>query len=126
MVRYLSTYLILGEYRGEPFETDVYTNSAYPEIQKILQEKVRAIKESMLQGIGFSRTQKQVIDEMVLEIYGSGKAKANSIAEKMGIAPKTLRYHNSKIIEKAREVFPLNTFDKAQDVVRYLMQQNIV
>ena len=67
MTKYLSTYRIIGEYTGDALETEVYTNPKYPEAQKELRMLIKKIKANMLEGLGFSKTQEQIIEYLAIE-----------------------------------------------------------
>jgi len=120
MVRYLSSYRILGKYRGEPFETAIYTSPNYPKAQEELRKRLAWIKLNMLSGLGFTRRQREVI-----EYAGEGFSKAD-ILETMGIGETGLKKHREKILSMGRILFPKNDFKEALDVVNYLKKQGII
>ncbi|MEL6719047.1 MAG: LuxR C-terminal-related transcriptional regulator [Bacteroidota bacterium] len=121
IARYLSHYTVLGAYKGEALETNMYAAPQFQKEQKEFRKLIRGIKEHMIEGLGFTRTQKQVIDKMALKRYSK-----KEIAEQMEISPRTLESHKSNIIEKAKDAFPLNNFNNAEDVILYLEQQDII
>ncbi|MFK7979274.1 MAG: hypothetical protein AB8G86_04795 [Saprospiraceae bacterium] len=120
MVRYLSSYRILGEYKGEAFETALYTDPKYKKEQTEIRKRLRWIKVNMLEGLGFTRKQKEVI-----EYTGEGIETA-AILQTMGIQKKGLDKHRRWILAKGKELFPENDFEVALDVIKYLKKQGII
>jgi hypothetical protein len=120
LVRYQSFYRIVGKYQGEPFETEIYTDPTFPEEERLLLAELRRIKQEVLQGLGFSPREEQLIRLMAA---GSSSAAA---AETMGINRRTIDKHRRNILDKGRLAFPLNDFATAADVVRYLVRQWLV
>jgi DNA-binding CsgD family transcriptional regulator len=120
MVRYLSSYKILGEYHGEAFGTEIYTSPKFPREQKDLNRLVAEIKANMINALGFSRLQKQVVEYMAIKLSSS------EIAKQLEISKRTLEKHRKNILDQARTSFPLNSFNSAADVVDYLVKQKII
>ena len=117
LVRYLSYYTLLGKYNGEPFETEIYTDPRFPKEEQELMRELQRIKQGWLAGLGFSPKEEAVI--RLMAVTDSKK----DIAESMDIHPRTVDKHRLSILEKGRDIFPLNDFSTAQDVVRYLERQ---
>ncbi|HMO41121.1 MAG TPA: LuxR C-terminal-related transcriptional regulator [Saprospiraceae bacterium] len=117
LVRYLSYYRIIGKYNGEPFETDIFTDARFPEEERLLKAALKQIKRDLLQGLGFTLRQEEII-RLILK-----KHSRKDIAEVLKIDPRTVDKHRQAILEKGREIFPLNQFSKADDVVVYLNRQ---
>jgi len=118
---YLSTYRIISEYDGEPFETNLYAGSKYGDEQEKLEKLLQDKKMRLLDLLGFSKTHKIVIENMALGRYSS-----KEIAEYLEISTKTLANHRQAILDRARELFPLNNFTTTQGFVEYLKKQRIV
>lgn len=121
MTKYLSTYRIIGKYTGDALETEIYTDPKYPEAQRELRSLMKKIKTNMLEGLGFSKTQEQIIEYSAIEDLDS-----NGIAKLLKIRKKTLANHRKAILDHARIIFPVNNFKEAQNVVEYLKKQSIL
>jgi hypothetical protein len=120
LVRYQSFYRIVGRYQGEPFETEIYTDPRFPEEERLLLAELRRIKQEVLQGLGFSPREEEVIRFMAAGSSGT------AMAETMDINRRTVDKHRRNILDKGRLAFPLNDFGTAADVVRYLGRQGVL
>jgi DNA-binding CsgD family transcriptional regulator len=120
MIRYLSAYRLLGEYKGQAIETEIYTDPEFPREQEELRKLINDVKRSMLQGLGFNISQRKVLDLMSINLN------TEEIADEMARAKRTVERYRYEIIQKAKQVFPVNNFQTCQDVVLYLKNQNII
>ena len=120
MAKYLSSYRILKKYEGEPFETEIYTDSKYPDTQEKLRKRLNRIRANMLEGLGFTKTERWIIGHMANGVSSKG------IMQMMEISRSTLDNHRSAIIQKAKDIFFKNDFKYSSDVVRYLHKQGII
>ena len=120
MARYLVSYRLLREYNGEPYLTNIYTHPECATAQKELRRRLEVIRLGMLRGLGFTRRQQEVIEYM-----GEDFSKA-TILGTMGINETGLKKHREKILAIGRQLFPINNFKTASDVIDYLKRQGII
>lgn len=120
MATYMSYYTILGPYQGEPFETAVYPDPRFPGDAQRLQQALNKIKSGILENLGFSRRQEELI-----QLMAQG-ASAKDIAATMRITDRTVDKHRLGLLQKGRDLFPLNDFTQAADVVSFLKKQGLV
>lgn len=121
MVRYISNYRILGEYTGQPLETQVYGDKKHDAKLKVLSKKVDAIKEGMLKVLGLTKQ-----EELILYLRVLSNMSTREVADHLGLSIRTLRNHYGNINKKAKEVFPLNSFSGIEDVIAYIKQQKLI
>lgn len=120
LAAYISYYTILGPYHGEPFETAVYPDPRFPADAQRLQQALNKIKSGILENLGFSRRQEELI-----QLMAQG-ASAKDIAITMRISDRTVDKHRLGVLQKGRDLFPLNAFTQAADVVDFLKKQGLV
>jgi hypothetical protein len=121
VAKYMSIYTLLGDYNGEPLENEFIVDKNYPEEQLYLNNWQKRIKAELLEKLGFSRRQEELI---LLMAHGKGSIK--DYAETMRIQPKAVEKLRSALLAHARNLFPLNKFEKASHVIDYLMRQKII
>jgi len=120
MATYISYYTVLGPYQGEPFETAVYPDPRFPGDAQRLQQALNKIKSGILENLGFSRRQEELI-----QLMAQG-ASAKDIGATMRITDRTVDKHRLGVLQKGRDLFPLNDFTQAADVVVFLKKQGLV
>ncbi|MEL7121446.1 MAG: LuxR C-terminal-related transcriptional regulator [Bacteroidota bacterium] len=120
--KYFNTYRVVGPYNGEPFTTRIYSHTSNAEIEKILTNLKKKSNHNILEVMGFSNKEQMVIKAIAQNL----DLKAKEIGELLGKAPKTVKNHQANIFNKAKELFPLNDFQNARDVVKYLKLQEVV
>ena len=124
LIRYISWVHIIGKYNGEPVQTRFYVRNNLDDhpIAKRINKEVANLRLEVFEKLGFNKKQREIIEQM--NIAGNTNDK---ILETLSINSKrSLDYHRRKILEKGREIFPLNDFRSASDVVEYLAEQNII
>ena len=82
--------------------------------------KLKIINTEIFDRLGFTRTQKSIIT------YISVGTSTNEIADILEVTPNAILAQNRKILERGRQLFPINTFRSAQDIVDYLKAQKII
>ena len=121
VVKYYNEYRVLGKYRGEALETNIYTTPELAEEQRQLNIKMDGIKAGMINILGLSLKTKIVLEQMAI---GTPNEEILELLESK--SKKTLNYHRRKILDAGKTIFPLNDFRYASDVVNYLVRQRIL
>ena len=120
--KYFNSYRVVGPYNGEPFTSIVYSTKPNTKIDKILDDIKKKNRHNILEIMGFSKKEQLVIKA----IADNQDLKAKEIGDLLDKAAKTVKNHQANIFNKAKELFPLNDFQNARDVVKYLKLQDIV
>ena len=118
---YVSWYIPLKEYQGEPFTTEIISlkssnDKLISQIKSILKDQ----KRELIHYLNFTERQKEVI-----VLLSKSQAKLD-IAKSMHVSIRTVEKYNQQILSRGQDIFPLNTFRTAVDVVEYLRQMEIL
>lgn len=122
VAKYFCSFRILGEYKGEALESQVFTDSKFPEAQKTLRKLLLTSKSNMLGVLNFSDKEQDVINLMAHTDLKTSR----EIAIHLERSKRTIENHKRNIYRKAKEAFPLNNFSETKDVIDYLKQQLII
>ncbi len=121
VVKYYNEYRVLGKYRGEALETNIYTSPELVQEQRQLNIKMDGIKSRMIHVLGFT-----LKTGIILESMARGTSKKDMLELIEAKSTRTIDYHRRKILDAGKEAFPLNDFRSASDVVDYLVRQKII
>ena len=123
---------ILGAYKGEPLETEIFHNKQTTQKAIIplttVQKEFDDYKAKLLGELGFTTKQQTVIELMAIHLRtGESENLFNQkIATDLKLSIRTIQGHRTKILQLGKIIFPLNTFKDAIDVVRHLMVQDLI
>lgn len=123
---------ILGRYNGEPLITEIFINRQNAKLPKSnilsVQSEFKKFKVPTLLELGFTPKQQQVINLIAVGI--SKKMEASELkkmmATNMEISERSVSGHRANILKLGKNIFPLNSFETAVDVIRYLLAQDLV
>ncbi len=123
---------ILGTYKGEPLTMEIFANQQNKKRPisniKIIQQEFNQLKVPTLLELGFTPKQQQVITLIAIGIAKKLDASnlKKRVATNMKISERSVSGHRAKILKIGKSIFPLNTFETAVDVIRYLIAQDII
>ena len=128
----LNWFHILGKYKGQPLETEIFRNRQVLEKPKIpldkIQNEFEKLKAHILKDLGFTKHQRRILELIATSIRLDHPIKMvnQSIAENMEISLRTVEGHRNKVVQLGRTIFPMNTFKDAVDVVLHLIAHDLV
>jgi len=121
VLSFISWYVPIKEYGGEPFLSDVScTRRREESMFDRIEHSFQGQKKELIDYLQFTSRQKNV-----LRLMASGNSKDN-VAEKMVISKRTVEKYNQQILSKGHDLFPLNRFVNALDVAEYLKEMGIL
>lgn len=123
-ISYFLRLILISEYKGEGIENEFYyegkESEKYSETIRKLNLKLEGIKAETFELLGFN-----VRREEILKLLAEGISKSD-IAESFKVGTDAISWHNRRILERGRELFPINNFSTAKDVADYLRIQGFI